>query len=101
MAKYHYTLSNLFPEGQSFRVQYTKENKVMSGLIRFEHGVTYETDDEVLITSLKRLTQRFPNSASNKEWLEKAGVPSTLVPCQACGGRVMKLEVHHFSVKEV
>lgn len=98
---YQYTLSDLFPEGKSFRVNHTKDGIVKSTIVRFEHGKTYETSDKVLVKSLQRLTQRFPNSKSNKEWLDNLGVSYEVVPCQSCGGRVLKLEVHHFNVKEV
>lgn len=98
---YHYTLSNLFPEGKSFRVNYSKDNLVKSTMVHFEYGKTYKTNDAVLVKSLQRLTQRFPNTASNKGWLDKLGVAYDVVPCQACGGRVLKLEVHHFIVEEV
>lgn len=98
---YQYTLSKLFPEGKSFRVNHNKDGIVQSSMVRFDSGVTYQTDDEVLARSLQRLTQRFPNSNSNKAWLDGLGVPYTVVPCQSCGGRVLKLEVNYFNVQEV
>lgn len=98
---WRYKLSNLFPEGKSFRVQYTKDGIVKTTNIKFGHGVTYETQDEVLIESLKRLTGRYPNLASNKEWLDSLDVAYDIVPCQACGGRVLKLQVNYFELEEI
>lgn len=101
MSKYIYSLSNLFTDGKSFTVNYQKDGIIKSSTVRFEYGKKYATSDDVLIKSLKRLTQKFPNTESNKEWLSNKGVDYKVVPCQSCGGRVLKLEVCHFIIEEV
>lgn len=99
--KLKYTLSKLFPDGKTFRVNYLDGNIVKLKNVRFEYGSIYETEDVALIKSVKGLTQRFPDNASNRAWLDSIGVPYNQVPCQACGGRVIKLEAHLFDFKEV
>lgn len=99
--KIRYKLSKLFPEGKTFRVNYLEGSTVRVKNVRFESGATYETEDEALIKSIKSLHQRFPDSKSNREWLDSVGVAYELVPCMACGGRVLKLEVKHFEYEEV
>lgn len=98
---WRYSLTKLFPSGQSFRVQHTKDGKVQSTMVRFDFGKVYETSDEVLVKSLERLHGRYPNTSNNKEWLDSVGVETSLVQCPSCGGRVMKLQANYFTIEEV
>lgn len=99
---YRYSLSKLFPQGQSFRVMHsTSDSKIKSSFIKFEFGKTYETDDEVLIESLRKLAGRYPKNNANYERLQELGVEFSEVPCQSCGGRVMKYQVNYFNIEEV
>lgn len=98
---YEYSLSKLFPQGQSFRVMVSEDGKIQSKLIKFDFGKTYQTNDEVLIESLSKLSGRYPKNDDNKKHLEAIGVEFREVPCRSCGGRVMKYEVNYFDIVKV
>lgn len=98
---YEYSLSKLFPQGQSFRVMDSKDGKIQSKLVKFDFDKTYKTNDEVLIESLSKLSGRYPRNEENRKRLEKIGVNFTEVPCRSCGGRVMKYEVPYFDIVKV
>lgn len=98
---YEYSLSKLFPQGESFRVMVGKDGKIQSKLIKFDSDKTYKTNDEVLIESLSKLSGRYPKNEANKTHLENIGVSFTEVPCRSCGGRIMKYEVKYFDIVKV
>lgn len=98
---WRYSLSKLFPQGQTFRVSHQSGDIVKSTLVRFEPDKVYETEDSTLVRSLQKLNGRYPKTQSNLNWFNEIGVPFTEVPCSSCGGRVMKYEVPYFNIEEV
>lgn len=59
----------------------------------------YETSDEVLIESLKLLTEELPFSVEAEEGLKRDNVPYEYSYCPTCGGRkVRKLKYNLFEV---
>lgn len=98
---WEYTLSSLFPEGKSFRVMYKQGHLIKTSMIRFDYGKTYRTEDEVLVKSLSKLSNKFPDNRANRDWLTSLNVPYEQVPCSSCGGRVIKLLVDYFIIKEI
>lgn len=59
----------------------------------------YETNDEVLINSLKELTEQLPYSQQAEEGLKRDGVQYEYAYCASCGGRkVRKLKYNLFEV---
>lgn len=59
----------------------------------------YETTDEVLVDSIKNLTETLPFSKQAEEGLKQAGVDYVYSYCKSCGNsRVKKLEYHLFEV---
>lgn len=98
---YEYSLSKLFPQGQSFRVMVSDKGKIKSKLVKFDFDKTYRTNDDVLIESLSKLSGRYPKNEANKTHLENIGVDFIEVPCRSCGGRIMKYEVKYFDIVKV
>ena len=61
----------------------------------------YETTDEVLLTSLKELTEQIPYTEKAEQGLQNANVHYEYAYCPSCGGkRVRKLKYHLFEVVE-
>lgn len=59
----------------------------------------YETEDKILLDSLKELTEQLPYSAETEEGLKQSGVPYEYAYCPSCGGRkVRKLKYNLFEV---
>lgn len=59
----------------------------------------YETTDEVLLTSIKELTEQIPYTETAEKGLQNAKVSYEYAYCPSCGGkRVRKLKYHLFEV---
>lgn len=59
----------------------------------------YETEDKVLMDSLKDLSEQIPFTQSAEEGLKKDGVAYEYAYCPSCGGKkVRKLKYHLFEV---
>lgn len=59
----------------------------------------YETTDEVLIASLKELTEQLPYSEEVEKGLKNDGVPYEYTYCASCGNKkVRKLQYNLFEV---
>lgn len=91
------------------RVSYTTETNIIGNTRkRFEFypkGLNdegwYETNDQVLINSLKEQKEQLPYSAQAEEGLKQDNVPYEYAYCASCGGnRVRKLEYRLFEVVE-
>lgn len=95
-----YSLSPLFKNGETFRITHKSENGIKSSLLRFDFGKTYQTNDDVLIQSLKKLAGKYPITTANTELFNRLGVEFEKVPCKSCGGRVIKYQVPYFFIKE-
>lgn len=91
------------------RVSYTKDGFIQNKRKLFEFYPSgkasddgwYETDDEVLVTSLEELTEQLPYTVEAEEGLKKDNVSYEYRYCASCGGRkAKKLEYHLFEVEK-
>lgn len=91
------------------RVNFTKDGFIQNSRKLFEFYPSgdmedegwYETTDEVLVESLKELTEQLPYTPEAEEGLKKDNVEYEYAYCPSCGGRkVRKLKYHLFEVTE-
>ena len=96
-----FTLSNLFPDGETFQVRHINNGIQTSNMARFEHGVTYYTTDYVLHDYLEREGRLDAITSENKAFYDNLNVKHTEEKQTCCGGRRMRLKVFYFNIKEV
>ena len=96
-----FTLSNLFPDGETFQVRHINKGIQTSNMARFEHGVTYYTTDYVLHDYLAREGRLDAITSENKAFYDNLNVKHAEEKQTCCGGRRMRLKVFYFNVKEV
>lgn len=91
------------------RVNFTKDGYIQSNRKLFEFYPSgkaddegwYETTDEILVGSLRGLTEQLPYTPEAEAGLKKDGVSYEYAYCASCGGhKVRKLEYHLFEVTE-
>lgn len=65
---------------------------------RLAPNVTYETDDEAMLTFLENYNVKIRYNAELEQALKQNNVPYEVEFCRSCGGKVKKISYHPVEV---